>query len=79
MNIITLIKVFGFILTVIILLFTGEGEEIKENIEYRLRGFLKKIKVPKRGLTDIQQSLVVGDKKISSNLPIDELTLSAIR
>lgn len=79
MNIITLITVFGFILTVIILLFTGEGEEIKENIEYRLRGFIKKIKVPKRGLTDIQQSLVVGDKKISSNLPIDELTLSAIR
>ena len=57
-----IITVLGFILAVIILLFTGQGEEIKENIKYWLRMFVKKIKVSKRGHTDIQQSLVLGDK-----------------
>lgn len=62
MDILALITVLGFILAVIIVLFTSQGEEIKDNIEYRLRRFVKKIKVSKRGHTDIQQSLVPGDK-----------------
>jgi len=57
-----LITFLGFILAVIIVLFTGQKEEIKENIKYMLRMFVKKIKVFKRGHTEIQQSLVLGDK-----------------
>ena len=62
MEILPLITVLGFILAVIIVLFTGQGEEIKENIKYILRIFVKKIKVSKRDYTDIQQPLVLKDK-----------------
>lgn len=61
MDIVAVITIIGFVLFVIVLLFTNQGQELKENIEYRLKKIIKKTKISKRTSKN-KRPFVSGDR-----------------